>query len=245
MQNLSIRTETPSWVVVDKPAGFHTHPPENAEIRINPRWNALAILERQLGQVVFPMHRLDRAASGLLLYSRKRALNSFLQQQFAAGSVRKTYFVVARGEIEGCRIFDEPLESESGEARPALTRAQACFSFTLPIPHPRGGMRRFTMLSVEIGTGRFHQIRRHFARAALPLIGDSRHGDRKLNREFAALTGCSNLFLRCMQLTFQDPESGRAVSTQARWSRDWHRLFESAGACPLTASPSRVPQRLS
>lgn len=234
MLRLSIKKESPYWVVVDKPAGFHTHAPEDKALRINPLRNALAILQKQLGRSAYPMHRLDRAASGLLLYSLDRAANSALQTQFAGGTVKKAYFVVARGDIREARVFAEPLKREGGgEPVPALTRASPCFTFELPIPHPRGGNRRFTVLSVEIDTGRFHQIRRHFAQAGYPLIGDTRHGDRKLNREFAALTGCTNLFLRCMSLEFEF--RGERVLTQNRWSRDWHRLFEFAGACPLTS----------
>jgi tRNA pseudouridine65 synthase len=219
-------------VVVDKPAGFHTHAPEDKSLRINPLRNALAILQKQLGRPAFPMHRLDRAASGLLLYSLDRAENSIFQKQFAAGTIKKTYYVVARGELRGPCVFDQLLKRESGEPVAALTRATPCFTFDLPIPHPRGGNRRFTALSVEIDTGRFHQIRRHFAQAGFPLIGDTRHGDRKLNREFAALTGCANLFLRCMSLGFEF--RGESVLVQTRWSRDWHRIFEVAGACALT-----------
>jgi len=96
------------------------------------------------------------------------------------------------------------------------------------LEHPRGGLRSFTMLEVRVETGRFHQIRRHFAGAGFPLLGDSRHGDRKLNREFAALTCCENLFLRCMVLKVPG-----AAPVRARWSREWHRLFDHAGACPL------------
>jgi tRNA pseudouridine65 synthase len=234
---ISIKKENPSWVVVDKPSKFHTHPPEDKTLRINPRFNALGILERQLGQALYPMHRLDRAASGLLLYSRDRARNSDLQKQFTDGDVNKTYFVIARGELREPAVFDEPLKRESGDLASAVTRATPCFAFTLPIAHPRGGERRFTAVKVEIDTGRFHQIRRHFAQAGLPLIGDSRHGDKKLNREVAALTGCNTLFLRCMYLEFKDGEE--TVKVHARWSKEWHRMFEHAGACPFTVSPSR------
>jgi tRNA pseudouridine65 synthase len=228
---LRIVTQNDSWLVVDKPAGFHAHPPEDPAVRMNPRWNALGILERQLGARLAPAHRLDRAASGLLVYARETAARAPLQAQFSRGEVAKTYFVLARGEVRG------PLELRDAlDGAPGLTRAEPCFSFPLPIPHPRGGDRKFTVLAVTIGTGRFHQIRRHLARAGFPLVGDSRHGDRKLNRAFAELTGLRGLFLRCMTLSFRCPATGKRVSARARWSRDWHELFERAGACALASA---------
>ncbi len=239
MLKLRIIKQTESWIVVDKPPAFHTHPPEDKQIRIAPRWNALGILERQLSSKAFPMHRLDRAASGLLLYSLRREYNNALQRQFAQGEINKIYYVLVRGRFVGSSTIVSPILSESGKPLPAVTEASACYTFSLPLPHPDGGERSFTLIQVEPRTGRFHQIRRHLASAGFPLIGDSRHGDRKLNREFATLTGCRTLFLRCMFLEFQCPESGEIISVTNRWSRDWHRLFEMAGTCPFTAPPSK------
>jgi tRNA pseudouridine65 synthase len=232
--NLRILNENSSWVLVDKPAGFHTHPPEDKQIRVNPRRDALAILERQLGCSLAPAHRLDRAASGLLLYGKTEEARSALQGQLAQRAVKKTYYVLARGGLHSRLEMREPLEAASGVMQEAVTIAEPCFTFKLPIPHPRGGGdRRFTALAVQLETGRFHQIRRHFAGAGFPLLGDTRHGDRKLNREFAALTGCDELFLRCMTMEFECPESGEKISSRARWSKQWHRLFDQAGICAL------------
>jgi tRNA pseudouridine65 synthase len=206
----------------------------------------LGILERQLGCELSPAHRLDRAASGLLLFAKESGARSLLQQQFQAGEVAKTYYVLVRGEPNGHCEFREPLRDANCVEQPSVTRAEPCFSFTLPLPHPKGGNRRFTILAVKPETGRYHQIRRHFAGAGFPLLGDTRHGDRRLNREFTALTGLSCLFLRCMELEFRCPTSGeRVLAAASRWTRGWHQLFELAGACPLTASPSRAPKSLS
>lgn len=239
MLKLKIVLETEAWVLIDKPARFHTHPPEEKGLRILPRWNAQGILEKQLGRPVWPAHRLDRATSGLLLYSKDRASNAKLQRQFAEKTVGKGYFAVVRGTFRSDSVIDEALKSATGELRPAETCIAPVAAFTLPIPHPRGGHRTFTFVRAEPRSGRFHQIRRHLAGAGFPLLGDSRHGDRKLNREFATLTGCEGLFLRSMELSFDCPRSGIRVEATARWSKEWHRLFEIAGVCPLTASPSR------
>lgn len=239
MLKLKVVLEDEAWILVDKPARFHTHPPEEKSLRILPRWNAQGILERQLGRHVFPAHRLDRATSGLLLYSKERSLNEKLQRQFAEKSVSKGYFALVRGAVRSEMVISDALKSSTGELRPAETLVVPVAIFHLPLPHPKGGDRSFTFVRAEPRTGRFHQIRRHLAGAGHPLLGDTRHGDKKLNREFAALTGCEGLFLRCMELAFTCPRTGARVVATARWSREWHRLFGIAGVCPLTASPSR------
>lgn len=228
MLSLRVEKQGPSWILVDKPAGFHTHPPEDKQIRVNPRRDALGILTRQLGVPLAPAHRLDRAASGLLLFTRATPARAALHALFAGGEVKKKYFVLVRGEPRGRCELREPLDGA-----PAVTIAEPCFTFALPLAHPRGGDRGFTVLEVSPESGRFHQIRRHFAQAGFPLMGDTRHGDRRLNREFAALTGLNGLFLRCMTMEFRCPESGETVAARARWSKDWHKLFELAGVCAL------------
>ena len=240
MLKLKVVLESESWVLIDKPARFHTHPPEAKELRILPRWNAQGILERQLGRSVWPAHRLDRATSGLLLYSKDRALNEKLQRQFAERKVGKGYYAVVRGTFQRDCVLDGALKTPSGEQGVAETAISPIATFSLPIAHPNGGNRSFTFVRAEPRTGRFHQIRRHLAGAGYPILGDQRHGDKKLNREFAAVTGCEGLLLRSMELSFDCPTSGDRVEATARWSRDWHRLFEVAGVCPLTASPSRA-----
>lgn len=237
MLKLRIVQMSESWVLVDKPARFHTHAPEDKKIRINPRWNALRILKEQLQEEIAPMHRLDRAASGLLVYARKNRNAASLHRQFAQGEVEKIYHVLMRGERRESLVIDRPLQSDAGIPLPSLTRVQPIFSFSLPLLDHLGENRKFTLASVKIDTGRFHQIRRHLAGAGHPLVGDPRHGDKKLNRAFAELAKCPSMFLRCTEISFMCPDQGCRISATTRWPREWHRLFDLAGACALIASP--------
>jgi tRNA pseudouridine65 synthase len=221
--------EDDAILVVDKPAGFHSHPPEDKAVRISPRWNGLAILERQIGRKLYPAHRLDRASSGLLVLSKSREWNRTLQSQFASREVEKVYCCVVRGRLDGDARLDRPLSNSLGEQE-ALTLAEALADFTLALD---GTARTFTFVRAMPVTGRFHQIRRHLAQVGLPLLGDQQHGDKKLNRSFARGAGRKHLFLRCLQLRFAHPVDGRTVSISARWGRDWHALFDRAGVCPL------------
>lgn len=223
-----------SLVAIDKPPGFHSHPPEDPKIRLNPNWDCVRILERQLNQRVYPVHRLDRATSGVLLFASDRSLCAPMQKLFVDREVTKRYAALVRGRFTGEARIDRPLARESGSLAEAITEFHEWGSFQLPIPGPHGQERIFSLVDAKPHTGRFHQIRRHLAGIALPIVGDSRHGDKKLNREFAALTGLDRLFLRSIELSFAHPAGREETRIRAGWTRDWHKLFDLAGFCPRT-----------
>jgi tRNA pseudouridine65 synthase len=218
-------------LAVDKPANFHTHPPEDSTIRISPKWNGLLILERQLQQKLYPVHRLDRATSGVLLLSKKRELNHALHSQFSERLVKKQYAFVARGELKTAQTINRALASDSGESLEAQTHISPVHSFSLELVP--GETRTFTIGWAYPETGRFHQIRRHLAQSSHPLVGDTRHGDKKLNRTITAATGVNGLFLRCKEMSFSHPVTNEKITVGTRWSPSWHKLFEVAGFCPL------------
>ena len=232
MRALRILYEDEHVLAADKPAGFYSMPSEDKSLNHSFHWDALHILERQKGMRLYPAHRLDRATSGVLLLSKRLEGNGFLQRQFQERRVEKTYFCVVRGRLEGSALIETPLKKEDGRLEEARTQASALAHFSLPIAGPKGDSRVFTVVRADPETGRFHQIRRHLASLALPLVGDNAHGDRKLNRAFAELTGAQGLLLRCMGLSLEHPGGGKLV-LKARWSKEWHRAFDAAGFCPL------------
>lgn len=222
-------------IAIDKPAGFHSHAPEDASIRISPRWDATRVLERQLGTKAYPVHRLDRATSGILLFSLKRDLCGTLQAAFRGREVGKRYACFVRGTFAGEGLLDFPLKRENGTKAEARTLVRERVRATLPIPGRDGKPRSFTIVDAFPLTGRFHQIRRHLARASAPIVGDSRHGDKKLNRAFSALHGAETLYLRAMELDFRHPVTGQEIALRAGWTKHWHSLFDRLGVCPWDA----------
>jgi tRNA pseudouridine65 synthase len=232
MRALRILYEDEHVLAADKPAGFYSMPSEDKSLAHSFHWDALHILERQKGMRLYPAHRLDRATSGILLLSKKLEGNGALQRQFQERSVDKAYYCVVRGRLEGEASIETPLKKEDGRAEEARTHAAAIAHFSLPIPGPQGGEREFTFVRANPETGRFHQIRRHLASISLPLVGDQRHGDRKVNRAFAELTGAPGLLLRCMGLSLRHPASAAPLVLRARWAKEWHKVFDAAGFCP-------------
>ena len=148
------------WSVWYKPPGMfsqgsrwgdHCSIARWAETHLEPRRNA------------FIVHRLDRAASGLVLVAHRRGAARELSALFRDRSIHKSYRVVVHGRFpRGTQRFDADLDG-----RPALSRARLL---------AWDETRRRSVLLVTIGTGRKHQIRRHLADAGFPVVGDRLHG---------------------------------------------------------------------
>lgn len=214
--------ENEEIVVIDKPEGVQVHPPESGE-RISFRKNALARVRTQLdGQYVFPIHRLDAATSGVLIFGKTSEVAAKYQNLFQNHKIRKFYLAVCRGVISEPGLWDSPIDEKK-----ALTR----FS---PLAIKRVNERYLTLLLLEPMTGRFHQIRRHCARANHPILGDTSHGDRKFDRSVASDFYDLKLHLKCWKLyvpKFGDASEEMDVLT-SRFSRKWHQVFDFFEVCP-------------
>ena len=105
--------QDPHWVAIEKPAGFHVHPPEDSTHRIPAGLNCVQVLRKQLNTYLYPVHRLDRATSGVLIFALSSESARSLSQQFRDRSVRKVYYCVVRGWVEDGGVIDSPLRSES------------------------------------------------------------------------------------------------------------------------------------
>ncbi len=240
--NLRILHQDDDLIVVDKPAGIHVHPPEDTRHRIPRGRNALWLLRRQTGKYLFPVHRLDRATSGVLLFAFSSGIASSLARDLRGHRMRKTYFAVTRGWLpdEGC--IDHPLASETdaGTRKPATTLYRSLARWERPVPVGRYATSRYTLAEVHPVTGRMHQIRRHFAHLSHPLLGDTIYGDGRHNRAFREHLGTPQLMLKAYSLEFTHPGTGERLRLVSRWESTWHRLFDSIGLCPWVAAASAL-----
>ncbi len=227
-------------VAIEKPAGFHVHPPENSIHKIPAGLNCLQVLKKQLNTYLYPVHRLDRATSGVLLFGLSSESARTLGQQFQDRSVRKVYYCVVRGWVEPEGEIDHPLspgwgpEAQQAEKVEAVTRFERVAQLELPYALGRYATARFSLVRVEPRTGRMHQIRRHFAHLRHPLIGDTIYGDGKQNRFFREDLGMSGLLLKAYSLEVRHPGDGRSLRIQCRWNHLWHSVFDQFGVCPVS-----------
>ncbi|GMQ27407.1 pseudouridine synthase [Algoriphagus confluentis] len=208
---LNILFEDENLVIIDKPAGLLVHRTRQA---FGEEENALIQLRDQIGSWVAPVHRLDRATSGVLLFAKNEEILPQLKAKFMEREVQKTYLTIVRGipkENEG--LIDHPLESErSKKLQEAQTKYKIIAEAEIPFNSTgRYPTSRYSLLEVELLTGRTHQIRRHLAHIRHYIIGDKKHGDNKQNIFFERQFGLQNLLLHAEKLSFSHPISARKI----------------------------------
>jgi tRNA pseudouridine65 synthase len=198
-------------VAIDKPAGLLVHPTglDAGETRF-----AMHLLRDQLGRHVWPVHRLDKGTSGVLLFALDATTARQLNAAFENGHVHKTYHAIVRGWPLDTGRIDHPLRREDEDGRrteqrllvqDALTDYKTLERFTLPIADVRpSGQRfehtRFALVELHPVTGRRHQLRRHMKHIGHPIVGDATHGKGPLNRAVAQYLDVSRLWLHASAL---------------------------------------------
>jgi tRNA pseudouridine65 synthase len=192
---LTILFRDESLIAVDKPAGLAVHRGWARERDV-----ALVRLRDQIGARVFPVHRLDRATSGVLLFALSAEVAARVYASFAAGEVEKTYLALVRGVPPEEILVDHPLPP--GED----THAPRVSAQTLILRREVFG--RYGLVEARPLTGRLHQVRRHLKHISCPLIGDVNYGKGEHNRLFRKRYGLHRLFLHATRLRLPHPVQG-------------------------------------
>ncbi len=175
-------------------------------------------------------HRIDRATSGLVLIGKTLAASQALAALIKKRQVRKTYLAVALGGLparEG--TIDVPIERQQ-DARGRRRKVEAGRG-RRAVTHYRVLAQRghFTLLELDLETGRTHQIRAHLANAGAPLLGDDEYGDRARNRHAAQTLGLTRQFLHAARLELAHPLTGQALSLAAPLWPDLALALDRAG----------------
>lgn len=197
-------------VVVHKPAGLLVH---RTGLDAGERWFAVQLLRDQLGgQHVFPVHRLDKGTSGVLVFALSSADAAAVARQFAVHAVGKTYQAVVRGWPPDEGSTDHPLTHERKDPQPAFTRYRTLERIAVPYRADRYPESRYALVEVMPETGRTHQIRRHMKHLGHPLAGDTTHGVGAHNRLWRTHFLCHRMMLACTALRFVHPRTGLPVA---------------------------------
>jgi tRNA pseudouridine65 synthase len=233
--NFRILYQDDSFVAIDKPAGFHVHPPEDPRHLISQSWNCLYLLRKQLGSYLYPVHRLDRATSGVLLFGLKSETARRLCESFQNQKIKKTYYCVTRGWIKESGLIQHPLRSEHDpEIRlDAKTSYVGLAQLELPESVGKYPTARYSLVQIQPYSGRRHQIRRHMDHLAHPLIGDTVYGSGEHNRFFRERLGIQGLLLKAYSVELEHPQTGAPIRIVSRWNGLWHRVFDLFGFCPI------------
>ena len=237
MDQLDLIYQDEHYVVIDKPSGLlvHRSPIDRRERRF-----ALQLLRDQLGQRVYPVHRLDKPTSGLLLFGLHSEAASKMQQQFRERRVSKTYHAIVRGYVGDSGHIDYPLSDKRDKAekrhaddlrepQPAQTDYRCVERVELPIALGRYATSRYSLVELKPLTGRKHQLRRHMKQQAHHIVGDTRYGDGKHNQLFRDQFGIQRLLLFATTLAFEHPYSGQHLITSAPAPEQLQPLFDTLG----------------
>lgn len=210
-------------VAIDKPPGLLVH-----RSPIDPNASAFAVqqLRDQLGRYVYPVYRLDRPTSGVLLFTFDAATTQLVSQQWQTRQVQKRYTALVRGHIRSAGMIDYSLvyqyddygDADKHQVHKRQTAVSEFFPqrcYTAPWGSGRYPQSRYTVLELSLWHGRKHQLRRHLAHFRHPIIGDTTHGDGKQNKAIRQHADFHELALSCTMIGFHHPITHRYMQVSA------------------------------
>jgi 23S rRNA pseudouridine1911/1915/1917 synthase len=196
-----VRHKDSAIVVVEKKAGVLSQRTDSGRGE-----DMLSLLSQFLGRGarVFPVHRLDRVVSGLLVYARTYEDQQRLISQFAAHTVERKYIAAVQGNLQqDSGTFSSNLSTEAMVVRsdedgtPAVTHWKVLERF-----------KKATLVEVRLETGLRNQIRVHFAEAGYPLLGEKKYT--------GGNQGNDRIFLHAAVLGFKHPRTKQEMRFEAR-----------------------------
>ncbi|MCA8952540.1 MAG: hypothetical protein KDE27_23715 [Planctomycetes bacterium] len=185
-------------VAVSKPAGLLVHRDEHHPDAPA----ALQTVRDQLGRRLYPFHRLDRPASGILMFGFSSAAAAALQAAMGSEQAVKEYFALMRWpgshrELGDAWTCEQTLHTDDDRPQAAKTEFAMIERF-----------RGSALVRCRIFTGRYHQIRRHANHCGRHILGDTTHGKGRMNQLFRDKYGLSRLFLHLHRVVFRWPPGG-------------------------------------
>lgn len=209
-------------IAINKPHGLLVH---RSPIAADAEEFALQLLRDQVGLKVNPVHRLDRATGGILLFALNKEVEIIMQQQFADNQVAKKYSAIVRGYTPDSEDIDYPLRKENGALQQAHTRYITLKQAEIAVPLGKHDTSRYSLVEVVPSTGRMHQIRKHLSHVNHPIIGDTTHGCNKQNKLFREKWEMTTLLLHASTLSFKHPVSGEYLNINAAVNSEFSRVM--------------------
>jgi 23S rRNA pseudouridine1911/1915/1917 synthase len=221
---LSVLAEDADFLIVDKPAGLLSvptaeHEPDTLLARV------LDYLHHRFGRrpTAFVAHRLDKDTSGAVVFARNRPALHFLQDVFRRHAIEREYVAIVEGGLPDSGSFTADLVRDGGDLRRGVARPGQEGKRAVTRYRSLERLDGATLVSVELETGRTHQIRVHFAAAGHPVIGDRVYGER--GRESKAQVPRQMLHAR--RLGFAHPRTGAPVRAESPLPADFSAVLDS------------------
>jgi len=222
IKKLTILYQDPHFIAVHKPSGLFVH----KSILGAERDHAMGRLRNQMGHWVYPVHRLDRATSGVLLFAANSEAAGEMSALFRERKVEKTYWAVVRGYMASSGVVEKPVK-EDGNQKPqeALTRYQKLGEIELNIPAGKHPTTRYSLVELKPETGRRHQLRKHCKSLFHPIVGDTVYGDGLHNRLWRDQFHIQRLLLMARSLAFTHPYTGQPIVIHGSLEENLVELF--------------------
>lgn len=221
--------EDDAMIVIHKPAGILVHRGE-ATSRREPA--VLQIMRDACGQHLYPVHRLDRPTSGVLVLARSPEIASILGRQWMQKLCRKTYLALVRGWAPESMTIDHPLsdlDDPTAPAQDAVTQIKRLATVELDQSVDRYPKARYSLCELQPETGRRHQLRRHMKSIFHPIIGDTVYGHGVHNRFFRENFAVSRLMLHHLRLELTHPVTDAPLHLEAPCDEAWQGLMIQLG----------------
>ncbi|MBO5690972.1 MAG: RluA family pseudouridine synthase [Spirochaetaceae bacterium] len=221
MKEIPIIYENNEILIVNKRAGLAVQGGEGVKNPLD------SLLCEQLGAKVYPVHRLDKETSGLLVVAKTSAAAHLWTGLIASGQVKKEYQALCFGLVQGLksstalgktgRLTQKVQVAGAGKTAETFYQVTGIFPVAEITPLAEqmadlGTNPLFSLLNLTLGTGRTHQIRIHLAQAGCPILADDKHGNFKVNKLVKKAVGIKTLQLAATRLTI--PLEGRATTFQ-------------------------------
>lgn len=234
---IEILYEDEHIVAIHKPAGLLVH---RSYLARKERFFAMQMTRDLVGCHVFPVHRLDRPTSGVLLFAKSSDVARQLCEQFADHSINKQYLAIVRGNMHESGTLDYALKQEFDDigdkhvdpnkaAQDAVTDFQPLLNTEIPFSSGRYPSSRYALVRLSPHTGRKHQLRRHMAHLRHPIVGDTTHGDGKQNKFFREHFNINRLWLIAKSLQFVHPVTQQSMHIETELETEWLTVFDAFG----------------
>ena len=224
--NLEIIFEDDYFICVNKPNNMLVHHAHHSR-NVADETSLLQLITEITGLKTYPIHRLDRKTSGIILLAKETQFVSKFQDLFTINEIQKTYYGVVRGYSPETKTIDSPVKGRDANVhKEALTHLKTLENITLDIPVKPYDSSRYSLIELSPKTGRMHQLRVHTNKISHPLIGDPKYGDKNHNIMFDENFGWKNMFLHAGKLEFSHPFTAEKLILKAIYPKDWIDLFK-------------------
>ncbi|MES2768334.1 MAG: pseudouridine synthase [Bdellovibrionota bacterium] len=221
--NIKILKKAKTYIIVHKPAGYVVYSDSKEDNKIS----CQVLLEKQLSQKIYPVHRIDKPTCGVLIYALTQQKANQLSTLFKTKRVDKTYLAFCHGEMVAKARADFPLKKHK-EKLTELAATNLLNLETIEID-AKNEKRKYSLVEAIPETGRYHQIRRHLKMMKCPIVGDPVYGNSWNNDFFKEKYNINRTLLSAVSISFVDPETKEKVFVKTAPDQDFSNLLNKLG----------------